>query len=94
MIVQVEESYLSAEEFCRMIGQESSAVLQNELAVLQGVGFDLVVYNPYHPLDGFLQACDCAEFYCIKHAAQHSQPSIHTPSCRAGLMLWTIELTF
>ena len=55
--LQVEESYLSAEEFCRMIGQESSVVLQNELAVLQGVGFDLVVYNPYHPLDGFLQAC-------------------------------------
>lgn len=45
-----------------MIGQESSAVLQNELAVLQGVGFDLVVYNPYHPLDGFLQAGHCTVY--------------------------------
>ncbi len=54
---QVEESYISAEEFCRMIGQDSSLVLQNEVAVLQGLGFDLVVYNPYHPLEGLLQAC-------------------------------------
>ena len=43
-----------------MIGQDASVVLRNEVAVLQGLGFDLVVYNPYHPLEGLLQASCCA----------------------------------
>ncbi|KAK9841720.1 hypothetical protein WJX74_010838 [Apatococcus lobatus] len=74
---KVEESYLSAEEFCRMIGQDSSVVLQNELAVLQGVGFDLVVYNPYHPLDGFLQELEA-------QAAESSLPDLQ--QCNAALL--------
>ncbi|KAK9809925.1 hypothetical protein WJX72_001822 [[Myrmecia] bisecta] len=52
---KAEESYISAEEFCRVVKQDQQAVLRNELAVLQGLKFDLVVYNPYRPLEGFFQ---------------------------------------
>jgi len=43
---QAEESYISADDFCRAVQQESAVVLQNEVTLLQGLRFDLVVRAP------------------------------------------------
>lgn len=40
---QAEESYISADDFCRALQQDAATVLQNEVALLQGLRFDLVV---------------------------------------------------
>ncbi|KAH7315044.1 hypothetical protein KP509_21G031600 [Ceratopteris richardii] len=51
---KVEEFHVSAEEFGKGIQQDPQAVLKNELCLLQGLNFDLIVYAPYRSLDGFL----------------------------------------
>ena len=51
---QVEESYIGAEEFCRLAKQDEQTVLRNELTVLKGLNFDLITYAPYRSIDGFL----------------------------------------
>jgi hypothetical protein len=40
---QAEESYISADDFCRALQQDAATVLQHEVALLQGLRFDLVV---------------------------------------------------
>ena len=52
---QVEEAYISAEEFCRVVKQDHQTVLRNETLLLQGVHFDLIMHTPYWPLRGFFQ---------------------------------------
>ena len=88
---QVEESYISAEEFCRMIAQDSSLVLQNEVAVLQGLGFDLVVYNPYHPLEGLLQACPNLLLACLPCLTVVHFSKILT-RCTKTILKWIVHL--
>ena len=51
---QVEESYIGAEEFCRVVQQQESVVLQGEITLLEAIHFDLFVYAPYRPLQGFI----------------------------------------
>ncbi|KAJ7529386.1 hypothetical protein O6H91_15G047200 [Diphasiastrum complanatum] len=51
---KVEEFHVSAEELGKGIQQDPQVVLKNELTVLQGLHFDLIVYAPYRSLDGFL----------------------------------------
>ena len=36
-VSQAEETYISAEDFCKMLQQEPSVVLQNEVTMLQVV---------------------------------------------------------
>lgn len=60
---KVEEHYISAEDFCKQLEQKPSAVLRNETALLQGLGFDLIVHSPYKALAGLFQELTrlCAE---------------------------------
>ena len=49
---KVEENYISAEEFCKGMGQDTDAsrVLNAELTLLAGLRFQLVTYSPYRAL--------------------------------------------
>ena len=51
---QAEESYISADDFCRAVGQEPAAVLQNEVTLLLQLRFDLVVRISLSSLAFFL----------------------------------------
>ena len=48
---KVEENYISAEEFCKGMGQDTDAsrVLNAELTLLAGLRFQLVTYSPIEP---------------------------------------------
>ncbi|KAL3687588.1 hypothetical protein R1sor_013897 [Riccia sorocarpa] len=50
---KVEEFHVSAEELGKGIQQDPQVVLKNELTVLQGLDFELIVYAPYRSLDGY-----------------------------------------
>ncbi|KAL2629576.1 hypothetical protein R1flu_014262 [Riccia fluitans] len=50
---KVEEFHVSAEELGKGIQQDPQVVLKNELTVLQGLEFELIVYAPYRSLDGY-----------------------------------------
>ena len=51
---QVEESYIGADQFCRLVGQDTKAVLGNELALLEGLQFELIVHTPRRAIDGLM----------------------------------------
>ncbi|XP_024544833.1 cyclin-H1-1 isoform X1 [Selaginella moellendorffii] len=51
---KVEEFHVSAEELGKGIQQDHQVILKNELTLLQGLNFDLIVYAPYRSLDGFV----------------------------------------
>jgi cyclin H len=51
---KVEEFHVSAEELGKGIQQDPQVVLKNELTVLQGLDFELIVYTPYRSVDGFI----------------------------------------
>ncbi|XP_070016575.1 cyclin-H1-1-like [Nicotiana sylvestris] len=57
---KAEENHVSAEELGKGIGQDHHVILNNEMLVFQSLGFDLIVYAPYHTLDGFIS--DLEEF--------------------------------
>lgn len=57
---KIEENHVSAEELGKAIGQDPQIILNNEMLVLQSLGFDLIVFTPYRALDGF--ASDMEEF--------------------------------
>ncbi|XP_052208933.1 cyclin-H1-1 isoform X2 [Diospyros lotus] len=57
---KVEENHVSAEELGKGIEQDHQMILNNEMIVLQSLGFDLIVYAPYRALDGFVS--DMEEF--------------------------------
>ncbi|KAL3820632.1 hypothetical protein ACJIZ3_006537 [Penstemon smallii] len=61
---KVEENHVSAEELGKGIEQDHSIILNNEMLVLQSLGFDLIVYAPYRALEGFVS--DLEEFYDAK----------------------------
>ncbi|XP_031490128.1 cyclin-H1-1 isoform X2 [Nymphaea colorata] len=52
---KVEEFHVSAEELGKGIQQDHQVILNNEMIVLQSLGFDLIVYAPYRSIDGFLE---------------------------------------
>ena len=37
-----------------MVQQQESVVLQGEITLLEAINFDLIVYAPYRPLQGFI----------------------------------------
>ncbi|KAI5658795.1 hypothetical protein M9H77_27588 [Catharanthus roseus] len=57
---KAEENHVSAEELGKGIEQDHQVILNNEMLVLQSLGFDLIVYAPYRALDGFVN--DIEEF--------------------------------
>lgn len=54
MGAQVEESYIGAEDFCRKANQEEALLLKGETILLEALGFDLIVFSPYRPLQGLI----------------------------------------
>ncbi|KAH7666922.1 CyclinH/Ccl1 protein [Dioscorea alata] len=57
---KVEENHVSAEELGKGIQQDHKMILNNEMLVLQSLGFDLIVYAPYRSIEGFV--ADMEEF--------------------------------
>lgn len=57
---KAEENHVSAEELGKGIDQDHQVILNNEMLVLQSLGFDLIVFAPYRALEGFLN--DYEEF--------------------------------
>lgn len=57
---KVEENHVSAEELGKGIQQDHQMILNNEMVVLQSLGFDLIVYAPYRAIEGFI--LDMEEF--------------------------------
>ncbi|KAK1299274.1 Cyclin-H1-1 [Acorus calamus] len=51
---KVEENHVSAEEFGKGTQQDHQMILNNEMLVLQSLGFDLIVYAPYRSIEGFV----------------------------------------
>ncbi|KAJ0558089.1 putative cyclin [Helianthus annuus] len=51
---KAEENHVSAEELGKGIDQDHQVILNNEMIVLQSLGFDLIVYSPYRSIDGFI----------------------------------------
>lgn len=58
---KIEENHVSAEELGKGIQQDHQIILNNEMIVLQSLGFDLVVYAPYRSIEGFVE--DMEEFF-------------------------------
>lgn len=58
---KVEENHVSAEELGKGIQQDHQVILNNEMIVLQSLGFDLIVYTPYRSIEGFV---DDMEDFC------------------------------
>ena len=52
---KVEESYISADEFCKGVREDPARVLAAEVTFLSGLRFELVCYGATRPLDGFLR---------------------------------------
>ena len=50
----MEESYIEAGKLCEKIRQPESLVFKGETVLLEALGFDLVVFSPYRPLQGFM----------------------------------------
>ena len=53
--MQIEESYIGADEFCRVVKQIPQTVLRHELPVIQGLGFDLITHPPLRAIDGLFR---------------------------------------
>ncbi|XP_021901994.1 cyclin-H1-1 isoform X1 [Carica papaya] len=57
---KIEENHVSAEELGKGIQQDHQMILNYEMAVLQSLEFDLIVYAPYRSVEGFVN--DMEEF--------------------------------
>ncbi|KAK8933200.1 Cyclin-H1-1 [Platanthera zijinensis] len=66
---KVEENHVSAEELGKGIQQDHQMILNNEMIVLQSLGFDLIVYAPYRAIEGFI--LDMEEFVQARDAEQN-----------------------
>ncbi|KAL0401191.1 UNVERIFIED_CONTAM: Cyclin-H1-1 [Sesamum latifolium] len=81
---KAEENHVSAEELGKGIEQDHQMILNNEMLVLQSLGFDLIVYAPYRALEGFVS--DLEEFYDAK-VGQSEMISFHKSDEYFGLSL-------
>ncbi|GKV02634.1 hypothetical protein SLEP1_g15041 [Rubroshorea leprosula] len=57
---KIEENHVSAEELGKGIPQDHQIILNYEMTVYQSLEFDLIVYAPYHSIEGFVN--DIEEF--------------------------------
>ncbi|XP_011076677.1 cyclin-H1-1 [Sesamum indicum] len=72
---KAEENHVSAEELGKGIEQDHQMILNNEMLVLQSLGFDLIVYAPYRALEGFVS--DLEESYDAKLGQSETIKSLH-----------------
>ncbi|KAL3629519.1 hypothetical protein CASFOL_026741 [Castilleja foliolosa] len=72
---KAEENHVSAEELGKGIEQDHSMILNNEMLVLQSLGFDLIVYAPYRALNGFI--IDMEEFYDVTMGQSEMINNLH-----------------
>ncbi|KAL8473977.1 hypothetical protein ACS0TY_030720 [Phlomoides rotata] len=64
---KAEENHVSAEELGKGIEQDHQIILDNEMLVIQSLGFDLIVYAPYRALEGFIS--DVEVFFVFLYMA-------------------------
>jgi hypothetical protein len=76
--MQVEESYIGADQFCSLVRQDSQTVLRNELNVLHGLKFDLITHPPLRSLQGLFQACLSVPFPCVSANPSTGQRCLHS----------------
>ncbi len=78
-VVQIEESYIGADQFCSLVRQDSQTVLRNELNVLHGLKFDLITHPPLRSLQGLFQACLSMQFVCVHNLVDDTRLSCYRP---------------
>ncbi|GAB2277481.1 Cyclin-H1-1 [Dionaea muscipula] len=71
---KIEENHVSAEELGKGIQQDHEVILNNEMLVLQSLGFDLIVYTPYRAIEGFIH--DMAD-YCRATDCHQEMEDLH-----------------
>ena len=73
MHLQACEHYMSAESVAELVKLKGGAkeILQLETIVLQGLRFDLVVYEPYRCVDAMVQVCVGRIAVVTKHVAAY-----------------------
>ncbi|KAK9699396.1 hypothetical protein RND81_08G170900 [Saponaria officinalis] len=64
---KIEENHVSSEDLGKIIQLDHQLILDNEMLVLQSLGFDLIVYTPYRSIQGFI---DDMEDFCYSTGGQ------------------------
>ncbi|KAL8473972.1 hypothetical protein ACS0TY_030021 [Phlomoides rotata] len=77
---KAEENHVSAEELGKGIEQDHQIILDNEMLVIQSLGFDLIVYAPYRALEGFISD---VEDFCDENLRQSDMIKILHESAKA-----------
>ncbi|XP_056699921.1 cyclin-H1-1 isoform X4 [Spinacia oleracea] len=72
---KIEENHVSAEELGKGIQQDHRMILDNEMLVLQSLGFDLIVYTPYRSIEGFIN--DMEDFCYATSGEIDMLPELH-----------------
>uniref|UniRef100_A0A5B6ZWE4 Cyclin-H1-1 n=1 Tax=Davidia involucrata TaxID=16924 RepID=A0A5B6ZWE4_DAVIN len=72
---KAEENHVSAEELGKALEQDPQMILNNEMIVIQSLGFDLIVYAPYRALGGFVS--DMEEFIQAKNEQLQMLKDLH-----------------
>lgn len=52
---KIEDCYISAAELSRLTGLPQDILLKSELALLEGLRFDFIVFSPYRAIDAILE---------------------------------------
>eukprot|EP00850_Spirogloea_muscicola_P011220 SM000069S20657 [mRNA] locus=s69:72308:75543:+ [translate_table: standard] len=89
---KVEEFHVSAEEFGKGIQQDPQVVLKNELTVLQGLCFELIIYAPYRSMDGLLldyEELSQAGRFAADKIMLTDAPLMYSPGKLAVAALWS-----
>ncbi|KAK9215573.1 hypothetical protein WN944_007578 [Citrus x changshan-huyou] len=69
---KIEENHVSAEELGKGISQDHQMILNYEMIALE---FDLIVYPPYRPLEGFIN--DMEDFCQVKNGELQMLKDLH-----------------
>nr|QYW07136.1 cyclin H1-1 [Dimocarpus longan] len=72
---KIEENHVSAEELGKGISQDHQMILNYEMIVYQGLEFDLIVYAPYRPLEGFID--DLEEYIRAENGQSEMLKDLH-----------------
>ncbi|XP_074579458.1 cyclin-H1-1 [Curcuma longa] len=84
---KVEENHVSAEELGKGIQQDHQIILNNEMAVYQSLGFDLIVYAPYRSIEGFLEGMQ--DFFHARDEPEKFQDLLQTSYSEVDRMMLT-----
>lgn len=72
---KIEENHVSAEELGKGISQDHQMILNYEMIVYQALEFDLIVYPPYRPLEGFIN--DMEDFCQVTNGELQMLKDLH-----------------